>query len=230
MKRLAALSIGFGLLGAMLAAPAWAHIEVEAQPASPGAADAVLKFTAKSESQTAGITKLEIISDPAVAADQVTLVDGPAGWKLGTGTQGGFVVEGPAVPAGQDAKVSVKVKQLPDAPQVVFKTLQSYAGRRIDRWIELAGPDGKEPERPAPILKLTAGAQRAVSENPKEDTEAAQTSEESEEHGHLARTGAADRTLSLLAGLLLVVGGGLLLVGGLGIGTGGARRRRLGAG
>jgi hypothetical protein len=217
MKRFDLLIIGIVTAGA-LGTPAWAHVEVEAQPASPGAADAVLKFTAESESKTAGITKLEIVADPAIAADQITLVDGPTGWTMGTSTQGGFVVEGPAVPAGQDAKLSVKVKQLPGASQVVFKTLQSYSDGRIDRWIELAGPEGKEPEKPAPIIKLAAGAESAVSENPKEENEAGHAEEESGEHGSLATTGAADRMLSLVAGLLFVVGG-------LAIGTG-ARRSR----
>lgn len=218
MKRLCAPFIGFGMAGALVAAPAWAHIEVEAQPASPGAADAVLKFTAESESKTAGITRLEILADPAIAADQITLVESPAAWNMGTSTQGGFVVEGPALPAGQDAKLSVKVTQLPNALQVVFKTLQSYSDGRIDRWIELAGPDGQEPEKPAPIIELTTGAQSAVSENPNEGTEVGPAAGE---HGHLARTGAADRTLRLVAGVLFILGG-------FGVGAG-ASRRPLGA-
>lgn len=207
MKRLAVLIVGFVVGGAMLAVPAWAHIEVEAQPASPEVADAVLKITAESESKTAGITKLEVVADPAIPADQITLIEGPAGWKVGTSTLGGFVLEGPAVPAGENATLSVKVKQLPDAPQVVFKTLQSYSDGRTDRWIELPGPDGKEPEKPAPIIKLTAGAQSAVSENPKEETEAGHADDENAPHGSLARTGAADRMLGLVAGLLFVLGG-----------------------
>jgi hypothetical protein len=214
MKRLIVLLVGIGVASAILAGPAWAHIEVEARPASPGAADAVLAFTAKSESKTAGITKLEILADPAIAADQITLVEGPTGWKMGSSSQGGFVVEGPGVPAGQDAKLSVKVKQLPNTPEVVFKTLQSYSDGRIDRWIELAGPDGKEPEMPAPIVKLAAGAQSAVSENPKNDEDEDATAEAADTHGgSLVRTGSPSRTFTVFAGLLLVMGGASIAAG-----------------
>jgi hypothetical protein len=200
MRRLGVIVIGIAIGIGALAAPAWAHVQVEATPGAPGATDAVLKITAAGESATAGVTKLEIVADPAIPADQITLVDGPTGWTISAGSLGGFVVQGPAVPKGEDATVDVRVKQLPNAPQVVFKVLQSYSDGQIDRWIELPGPDGKEPEKPAPIVKLTAGAQSAVSPKPANDEDAGA-------HGALARTGSADRTLALAGGLLLLLGG-----------------------
>jgi Domain of unkown function (DUF1775) len=182
--------------------PGWAHVQVEAQPGSPGATDATLKITAAGESATAGVTKLDVTADPAIPVDQVTLVGGPTGWTVTAGSQGGFTISGPALPKGEDAVVSVKVKQLPNVPQVTFKVLQSYSDGEIDRWIELPGPDGKEPDKPAPIVKLTAGAASAISPKPAndEDTKGAAS-------GSLARTGAADRTLALAAGVLLLLGG-----------------------
>jgi hypothetical protein len=48
----------------------------------------VVEFRAAAESKTAGITKLEVVADPAVPADLVTLVAGPTGWKVGTGSSG----------------------------------------------------------------------------------------------------------------------------------------------
>ncbi len=213
VRRLSALILAIGVTGGALATPALAHVSVGADPAQSGVAN-VVEFHAKSESETAGITKLEIVADPAVPADQVTLVDGPTGWKTGASSSGGgFIVEGPALPVGQDAEVKLQVTTLPNAPQIVFKVLESYSDGKVDRWIELPGPDGKEPESPAPILKLGAGVQSA------------DTHEEAEEHheaagGTLARTGSGSRMLMVLAGLLLVAGGSSIFA------DAGLRRRR----
>jgi hypothetical protein len=216
LRRLNVFVLGIAIGIGVLATPAWAHVQVEAQPGAPGAVDAVLKITAAGESTTAGVTKLEIVADPAIPADQVTLVNGPTGWKTSAGSQGGFVVEGPALPTGQDANVSVRVKQLPNAPQVVFKVLQSYADGKIDRWIGLTGPDGKEPDFPAPVVKLTAGAQSAISPKPANDTD-------EETPGPMPRTGSAERPLALAGGFLLMLGGV-----GISAGTGSRRRLRMG--
>jgi uncharacterized protein YcnI len=206
--------LGFGIATAIgaLAAPAWAHVQVEAQPGSPGATDAVLKILAAGESGTAGVTKLEVVADPAIPADQVTLVDAPTGWTLSPGSNGGFVLAGPALPKGQDAISHVKVKQLPDAPKVVFKVVQTYSDGEVVRWIELAGADGKEPDHPAAVVTLTAGATSAVSPAPADDADAKPT-------GSLARTGSRDRTLAVGGGLLLLFGGG-------GVTAGATRRSR----
>src|SRR5205807_4647209 len=156
------------------------------------------------ESGTAGTNKLEDVADPAIPADQVTLVSGPSGWTLTPGAAGGFTLAGPALAKGDDANVSLKVKQLPNAPQVTFKVVQSYSDGEVVRWIELAGPDGKEPDNPAPIVKLTPGAASAISPKPANDNDADSAAAKD---GSLARTGAVDRPLAVAAGLLLLVGG-----------------------
>jgi hypothetical protein len=179
---------------------------------APGATDAALKILAAGESGTAGVTKLEVVADPAIPADQVTLVDAPTGWTLSPGSNGGFVLAGPALPKGQDAISHVKVKQLPDAPKVVFKVVQTYSDGEVVRWIELAGADGKEPDHPAAVVTLPAGATRAVSPAPADDADAKPT-------GSLARTGSRDRTLAVGGGLLLLFGGG-------GVTAGATRRSR----
>lgn len=208
-RKLGVLAAGAAIAWSGLAGPAWAHVQVEAQPGSPGATNASLKITAAGESATAGVTKLDVTADPAIPADQVTLVSGPAGWTVTPGSQGGFSIGGPALAKGQDAVVSVKVNQLPVAPQVVFKVLQTYSDGEIDRWIELPGPNGQEPDKPAPIVRLTAGAQSAVSPKPANDEDA----DAKGATGPLARTGAGDRALATAAGLLLALGGWSVLVG-----------------
>jgi hypothetical protein len=211
------LLAGAAVVWGGLALPAFAHVIVEAQPGSPGATDATLKITAAAESSTAGISKIDVTADPAIPADQVTLVSGPSGWTVSPGSSGGFAVGGTALAKGEDAVVALKVKQLPSAPQVVFKVLQSYSDGDVERWIELPGPDGKEPDKPAPIVKLSAGATNAVSPEPANDEDAAD--HKAGAGSSLARTGAGDHGLVLAAGILLLVGGWSVV-------TGAPKRRR----
>ena len=218
IRKLGIIAAGASIALAALAAPAWAHVQVTATPGAPGATDATLKIMAAAESASAGISKLDVTADPAIPADQVTLSDGPTGWTVSPGSSGGFALSGPALPKGQDAEISLKVKQLPNAPQVTFKVVQPYSDGDVERWIELAGPDGKEPDKPAPIVKLTAGAASAVSPAPANDDDADHAAAETGS-GSLARTGAGDRPLAAAAGLLLLAGGGGLIAG--------ARRRRV---
>jgi uncharacterized protein YcnI len=211
LSRIGVIVFGAALTVGALAAPAWAHVQVEADPGSPGATDATLKIMAAGESGTAGTSKLEVVADPAIPADQVTLASGPTGWTLTPGANGGFTLSGPALAKGDDANISVKVKQLPNAPQVTFKVVQSYSDGEVVRWIELPGPDGKEPDHPAPVVKLTPGAASAISPKPANDTDSADAA--SAKGGSLARTGAADRPLAAAAGLLLLAGGGAIALG-----------------
>jgi len=217
MRRMSILLAGAAVVWGSLALPAFAHVIVEAQPGTPGATDATLKITAAAESSTAGISKIDVTADPAIPADQVTLVSGPSGWTVSPGSSGGFAVGGTALGKGEDAVVTLKVKQLPSAPQVVFKVLQSYSDGDVERWIELPGPDGKEPDKPAPIVKLSAGATSAVSPAPANDEDAAD--HQAEGGSSLARTGAGDNRLVLAAGILLLVGGWSVV-------TGAPKRRR----
>ncbi len=219
LSRIGTVAAGAALAVGMLAGPAWAHVQVTATPGSPGATDATLKITAAGESGTAGTSKLDVVADPAIPADQVTLTTGPTGWTLTRGTDGGFTLSGPALAKGDEADISLKVKQLPNAPQVTFKVIQTYSDGQVVRWIELPGPDGAAPDNPAPIVKLTTGAASAVSPKPADDDDAESAAAPAKASGSLARTGAADRPLAAAAGLLL-------LAGGLGVALGTRPRRR----
>jgi uncharacterized protein YcnI len=210
VNRLATVVLGAVLAVGVLAGPAFAHVQVTATPGSPGATDANLKIMAAGESGTAGTSKLDVVADPAIPADQVSLVSGPTGWALAPGSNGGFTLSGPALAKGADAEISLKVKTLPDVPQVTFKVVQTYSDGEVVRWIELPGPDGKEPDNPAPVVKLTAGAASAVSPKPANDDDADSAGAKS---GSLARTGAADRPLAATSGLLLLVGGWAITFG-----------------
>ncbi|WP_055722909.1 DUF1775 domain-containing protein, partial [Streptomyces niveiscabiei] len=148
----------------LTAQSAAAHVEVSADNPQALAQNVELTWSAESESATAGIKEVRVVLPKGIAPADVTYVSGPKSWTL-TATSDGFAVKGAPLPTGEDAEVSVTVKQLPDAEQLVFKTLQTYGDGKIDRWIELEEPGKAEEEpghshsgNPAPVLKLKAAA------------------------------------------------------------------------
>ncbi|MFF3617348.1 DUF1775 domain-containing protein [Streptomyces sp. NPDC002580] len=160
------------------AGSAFAHVEVESDKAQALAENVEVSFDAESESGTAGITKIRVVLPEGIASADVTYGEGPKGWKF-TVADDGYTVEGPAVKAGVNAEYSIVVKQLPDAKELAFKTLQTYSDGRIDRWIDL----GEDADAPAPVLKLKAAAAGAkpVSPSPSETTASpSPTAEETE--------------------------------------------------
>ncbi len=154
--RLAAAVVGV-IAVLSVATAAFAHVEVEADPAVAGAANAVLTFSAEAESPTSGIKSVEIVLPAGIAPADVTLTKAPSGWKL-TPTAKGYTVAGPALPKGTNAVHAVKVVRLPDQTTLVFKALVTYANADIDRWIEEPSTANPNPDHPTPILKLKAGA------------------------------------------------------------------------
>jgi uncharacterized protein YcnI len=141
----------------LLATPALAHVEVSAKPARAGASDAVVSFDAEGESTTSGIVGVRIQLPPGITDDQVTLDDAPTGWKLTSG-DGVVTIKGPALKPGGDAEYAVRIAELPNAKQLVFKTVVTYADGHKDSWIELDTSSEGEPENPAPVLKLAPAA------------------------------------------------------------------------
>ncbi|WP_354638974.1 DUF1775 domain-containing protein [Kitasatospora camelliae] len=143
-----------------LAVPAAAHVEVKSTPAQALAVDAVVAFDAEGENPGSGITEVKVTLPAGIAPGDVTLAEGPKGWTLKP-TADGFAVSGPALGASKDAAYKVKVRQLPDAKELAFKSVVTYADGKVDRWIEL--PQGAaKPAHPAPVLKLSAAAPGAT--------------------------------------------------------------------
>ncbi|MEV6781976.1 DUF1775 domain-containing protein [Streptomyces sp. NPDC051098] len=157
-----------------LAAPASAHVEVESEGAAALAQNVTLNFSAESESDKAGITKLEVILPEGILPSDIAFKKGPAGWKL-TPTARGYAVSGPKAAVGADVAYSVVVRQLPDAKSVAFKTLQTYSDGEVHRWIELEKPSsdghGHGHGSPAPVLELKAAAPGAKPVSPTPTTE-----------------------------------------------------------
>lgn len=146
------------LTGAVLATllgvgSAAAHVEIKVEPAQAGARDAVVTFTAAAESLAAGISALEVQVPEGINPADVTLTTAPQDWTL-LETTDGYIVSGPPLPVGMEARYAIKVKQLPNAASMAFKTLQSYTDGTVARWVELPAPGGAIPASPAPIAHL----------------------------------------------------------------------------
>lgn len=147
-----------------LAHPASAHAEVEAGTARALAENVRLTFVSEAESDSAGFTRIRVVLPDGIAPGDIRLTEAPKGWKLKTAADG-YTVAGPALKTGVDALHKIKVRQLPDAEQLVFKTVETYSDGEIARWIEL--PNGSvEPEQPAPVLELNVEAAEAAEAAP----------------------------------------------------------------
>ncbi|MGX5214259.1 DUF1775 domain-containing protein [Streptomyces violaceus] len=219
VRRLALLTAATATAVLLTGGPAVAHVEVEADNAQALAENVELTFIAESESADAGITELRVVLPEGIAPADVAYDEGPDGWKF-TARDDGYVIKGPAVKTGEDAEHSVVIRQLPDAKELAFKTLQTYSDGRIDRWIELGEPsgDGHGNEAPALALKAAAPGAKPVSPSPsktqsespsptpaKSETSpspAAQAKEKDEDSGM-----SAGAWIGIGAAVLVVVGG-----------------------
>jgi uncharacterized protein YcnI len=217
-RRLALLSAATAGAVLLTAGPAAAHVEVEADNAQALAENVKLTFVAESESADAGITELRVVLPEGIAPADVAYDKGPEGWKF-TARDDGYVIKGSAVKAGEDAEHSVVVKQLPDAKELAFKTLQTYSDGRIDRWIQLGEPSDDGHGNEAPVLELTAAAPGAEPAGPSpSDSQPASPSptpaESEPEPSPAAQAEEKDDDDGLSAGAWIGIGAAVLIVAG----------------
>ncbi|MGC0415444.1 YcnI family protein [Embleya sp. AB8] len=176
-RRLSVLAASAGAGVLLFAGSASAHVSVQ-----PGTADqgsyAKVAFRVPNEREDAGTTKLEVTlpTDKPLTSVQTRAMPG---WKaevektkLATpiDNHGKPLTEvvskitwtadaGTRVNPGTFEDFEVSMGKLPtDTDKLVFKAVQTYDSGEVVRWIDLAGADGKEPQYPAPTLKLTAKA------------------------------------------------------------------------
>ncbi|MBE3014044.1 YcnI family protein [Microbispora sp. NEAU-D428] len=162
-------------LVAVLPAAAFAHVKVTADAAVQGGY-AALTFRVPNERDDASTTKIEVQLPADFPLASVSVKPHP-GWaykiekttlatpieshgaKIGevtskiTWTASG---EESAIKPGEYDEFSVSAGPLPETDQLTFKTLQYYGSGEVVRWIQEQTPGDEEPERPAPVLKLTA--------------------------------------------------------------------------
>lgn len=169
-----ALGVATAVLG--FAAPASAHVTVNPQEATQGGYGR-FAFRVPNESDTAATTKVEVVLPENAPVGSVATMP-VAGWTVVVekrkvdppvevhGSQLTEVVSkltwtaaaGGGVKPGEFQEFPVSMGPLPTAERMVFKTLQTYSDGNVQRWIEEPTPGGEEPESPAPVLTLAAGA------------------------------------------------------------------------
>jgi periplasmic copper chaperone A len=158
----------------LFAIPAFAHVTITPGSAQPGSA-AVLTFHVPNEEASAYTTRvdMQIPTDHPIAQ---LLVKPVAGWTISVRTitlarplvtdDGQFtqavsevIWSGGRIAPGQFQDFSLSADPLPQGvSQLAFKTIQTYSNGDVVRWIDVPQPGQAEPDHPAPVLTLTAGA------------------------------------------------------------------------
>jgi uncharacterized protein YcnI len=144
------------------AAPAWAHVHVDADDAAPGDTS-VVTFRVPNESESNALTTQFSVTLPNVAS---AMPESMPGWtaRLDKDGAAGTVrsvtwtaTPNLGIPPDQFGLFRVSV-MLPQQPSVTLPATQTYSDGTVVKWDEPALPNGDEPEHPAPVLALTAGA------------------------------------------------------------------------
>ncbi|MFI0779634.1 DUF1775 domain-containing protein [Streptomyces sp. NPDC021212] len=222
MRRLGGVSAAAIAATIAFAGPASAHAEVTASNARALAKDVVLTFTGEAESESGGFTEVRVVLPDGIAPGDVSLDEAPKGWKMKP-TKDGYTISGPKLAVGTNAVHKVKVRQLPDAKALAFKTIETYSDGKVSRWIELPG-DGPEPEEPAPVLELKAAVagSKPSESSPPPSKDADRTSDEasdkaSGESGKTEQKADEDKNGNAGAATAIGISVGVLVVAGAGL-------------
>src|SRR6185503_3308823 len=141
------------------AAPAWAHVHVDADNTTPGSYS-VLTFNVPNESEKGALTTKLSVALPNVESASTEMMPGWAA-RLDRDAAAGTVssvtwtaAPGTGIPADQFALFRISVK-LPDSQTVSFPATQTYSDGTVVKWDQPTPPGGAEPEHPAPVLSMT---------------------------------------------------------------------------
>jgi periplasmic copper chaperone A len=225
IKRVLAVLVPAGVAGALMAAPASAHVTVSSPDAAPGGYGKLV-FRVPNESDTAATTKLQV-TFPADAPFASVSTKPLPGWnvqvdevKLPEPVEVGdltlteavrtvtWTADGPGIEVGMFDEFELSVGPFAeDATTLMFPAVQTYADGEVVRWNQPTPEGGAEPEHPAPVLDLTAVESDSGhgSDSDAEEADMAVTSSESDSSGADAPNDDSDalaRTLGV-GGLVL---------------------------
>jgi uncharacterized protein YcnI len=161
------------------AGPASAHVTVNPQQATQGGYGR-FAFRVPTESDSASTTKVEVVLPENAPVGSVSTMPVP-GWTVAVEKRkvdppievhGSKLTEAvskltwtatgdAAIKPGQFQEFPVSLGPLPSVDTMVFKTLQTYSDGTVVRWIDEPTAGGEEPEKPAPVLTLTAASPSA---------------------------------------------------------------------
>ncbi len=142
------------------AAPAWAHVHVDADHAQRGA-ETVLTFEVPNESDTgAATTQLTVTLPNATSAEAEVM----PGWtaRLDRDVNAGTVrsvtwtaAPGAGIPPDQFALFRITAT-LPDSATASYPSTQTYSDGTVVKWDQPTPPGGSEPDHPVPTLTLSS--------------------------------------------------------------------------
>jgi uncharacterized protein YcnI len=152
-------AMSIALLGA---APASAHVHVDAEGASPGSTS-VLTFQVPGESENGALTTELSVALPNVASARAEVMPG---WtaRLDRDAAAGTVqsvtwTAAPSVGISSDQFALFRLSvTLPNQPSVTLPATQTYSDGTVVHWDQPPLANGAEPEHPAPVLNLTGSA------------------------------------------------------------------------
>ncbi|MDT5191064.1 MAG: hypothetical protein QOI28_3315 [Mycobacterium sp.] len=189
------------------AAPAWAHVHVDADDAAPGSS-AVLTFRVPGESETGALTTQFSVALPNVASARAEVMPG---WtsRLDRNAAAGTVSSvtwsaAPSVGISPDQFALFRISvTLPNQPSVSFPATQTYSDGKVVHWDQPPLPGGGEPEYPVPELALSGAPAPEHQMTPSPVAAAAPTGQPVTD----AAPKTADDTARWLAGGALIVAG-----------------------
>jgi len=172
------LVLGAGAVAAAtVALPGAAQAHVTVQPGTAeGGGFSVVAFRVPNERDDASTTKLRVVlpADHPIGSVQTTPVPGWSvsatsrhlsqpvemfGQKLDTVvSQVTWTATDGGIKPGQFQDFDLSLGVLPASGQLQFKALQTYSSGEQVNWNEVSTDPSVEPERPAPLLTLTAAA------------------------------------------------------------------------
>ncbi|WP_435592218.1 YcnI family copper-binding membrane protein [Nocardia sp. bgisy118] len=155
----AVATVGFVLLSGGIAA---AHVTVDAPGAQQGKYS-VVTFRVPTESDTASTTALTVTLPNVRSARTEPMSGWTARVERNDKSEAVAVTwtadpGAPGVGPGQFQRFVVSLGPLPAAETVSFPAKQTYSDGKVVDWNQPVGPDGAEPEHPAPTLTLAAGS------------------------------------------------------------------------
>jgi periplasmic copper chaperone A len=174
-RRLAAAAVAGAAAVVLLAAPgAFAHVSVNPGTAEPGGFTKAA-FRVPNERDAVSTVQVEIAFPADHPLGQVSVQPVP-GWKATVKKErlkqpivddGHEITEavtsvlwkGGTIRPGEFQEFPLSLGPLPqDAPELVFKAVQTYSDGEVVRWIDVPEKGAAEPEHPAPVLALKSTA------------------------------------------------------------------------
>jgi uncharacterized protein YcnI len=203
VRRVAMATAALGALTVLTAAPAWAHVHVDADQAKPGA-KATLTFKVPNESDKGAATTELIVALPNLTSVSTQQMPG---WtaRLDRDAAAGTVksitwtaAPSAAIAPDQFALFRVAVL-LPKTDSVSFPATQTYSDGTVVKWDEPTPPGGAEPEHPSPTLALTGEA-------PADEHGATMAAAPAPSNAGAVSASSADETARWLAGAGIALG------------------------